>query len=330
MANLSDIVASRAAYVGGTETNLEDGEIYVWVGTHDESEAFRCNICWQPGVAGTATIEIWGAGGTGSKQCCCANNVPANSGSYAKMTVEMNSSDCVCGFVGMSCRHNDGLCFEGCSQATCIRVEHLGGCTCMCAQGGQGARVHCSTSTAIACCFGSQYGLYCSYVNDYCRLYCNCCWNQWGCSNIAGSMTGVSNNTCKPSRWGCVCFYHCNACCDCTHVYYVPTAPATFSTEGATIIYTGIGDTVQQVKPGSGIGNVIAGLAAASRGGMHGHTNAHCWNGNRGCACYINWQCATYLPYGMAGFGTHVCDNVRDYGHRGGPGAIRIRFKPST
>ena len=330
MANLSTIVGERAAPFGADETNLETGVVSVWVATNENSDGMRCQMCWHAPGDGVALIEIWGAGGTGSKQCCCANNIPANSGSYARLQVNVTSGNYVCGYVGHSCRHNDGLCFEGCSQASCVLVCHNGGCSCACAQGGQGARVHCTTSTAIACCFTSQYGLSCCYVNDYCRLVCNCCWTTWGCSNVAGTTSGVTNVACMPSRWGCTCFNHCNACCDCYHVYYVPTAPGTYGKCGATIAYTGVGDTGIQVKPGSGLGQVVAGMAALSRGGMHGFSWGTCWNGARGCACYISDQCNVYIPYGMAGFGTHVCNNIRDYGHRGGPGAVRIRFKETS
>ena len=52
---------------------------------------------------GTVTIEMWGAGGSGAKMCCCGNGLPGNSGSYSKRTITMGTSNYIYGCVGFAC-----------------------------------------------------------------------------------------------------------------------------------------------------------------------------------------------------------------------------------
>ena len=76
-----------------------------------------CNgYCWIAPGSGTVLAELWGAGGSGSKMCCCGGGLPGNAGSYANKAFNVTSGNYTCGCLGKSCGNADGLCNRGCSS----------------------------------------------------------------------------------------------------------------------------------------------------------------------------------------------------------------------
>ena len=66
MASLTTLLQTKYDFVVGNETNLEKGRIYQYASFSSRQMNFRCHVCWVAPSAGTATIEIWGAGGSGA------------------------------------------------------------------------------------------------------------------------------------------------------------------------------------------------------------------------------------------------------------------------
>ena len=135
------------------ESNLEDGEIYVFCSARQFGCFTNCFAWYSPG-AGTALIEIWGAGGSTGCQCCCNFSVGGQSGAYAKKTVTMTANGYVCGNTGHPCMPNASFCYPGCSEATCVSIclGTASSCSCMCAQGGNGGLQACHTGSSLMCC----------------------------------------------------------------------------------------------------------------------------------------------------------------------------------
>ena len=100
MATLKGLLIQRNTAVP-VEENLEKGYIYSWTPGTDFSN-FCNGICWTAPSAGAALIEIWGAGGSGSRMCCCGDGLPGNAGAYVKKSINVEAGDTVTGCTGMS------------------------------------------------------------------------------------------------------------------------------------------------------------------------------------------------------------------------------------
>ena len=118
MASLTTLLQTKYDFVVGNETNLEKGRIYQYASFSSRTMNFRCHVCWVALSDGTATIEIWGAGGSGAEMCCCGFGIAGNPGAYSKKTITMAEGCFICAITGMPCRNEDDLCFRGCGEPT--------------------------------------------------------------------------------------------------------------------------------------------------------------------------------------------------------------------
>ena len=112
MATLKSILESRSS--SGAETNLETGKIWAYSTIASYSTYPGC-FCWIAPGNGNVTLEVIGAGGSGSRMCCCSATISGNSGSYAKRDLTVSTNCYICGRAGKSCR-NGSLCHRGCSD----------------------------------------------------------------------------------------------------------------------------------------------------------------------------------------------------------------------
>lgn len=324
MPNLSTLITTRSTGITSSETNLEQGRIWVY---HSPGEyaGFRCNFCWNAPSAGRAVIEIWGAGGSGSRMCCCGIGLPGNAGGYVRRTVTFNNTGgFVTGNSGMSCGNASSLSFRGCSEATCIFLCTGSGagntCICLCAQGGYGGNSYCidggQSMWRCYCANGftrEEIGSGCGIIKQDTAIH------SWGCAyggdvNIQGGFS-------------CMWFYNCNPCCACSYVQWIPIPAGIVSTCGSMIHVNGQMDSdTTQGSTGSFGANAQSALNSLMRDGVYGNWNNTCWNGGRTCQCYEMQGCITPFPYGMGGAGSASCPSVRDHGWRGGNGAVRIKF----
>ena len=56
-------------------------------------------MCWVAPPAGTATIEIWGAGGSGAEMCCCGFGIAGNR--IFRKVITMAEGCSICAITGM-------------------------------------------------------------------------------------------------------------------------------------------------------------------------------------------------------------------------------------
>jgi hypothetical protein len=69
MATLQSILAVRSP--APTEDNLEKGKMWAFSMVADYTTFSGCH-CWIAPSAGTVELEVIGAGGSGSRMCCCS------------------------------------------------------------------------------------------------------------------------------------------------------------------------------------------------------------------------------------------------------------------
>tara|TARA_B100000676_G_C18091101_1_gene859851 strand:+ start:7008 stop:7976 length:969 start_codon:yes stop_codon:yes gene_type:complete len=319
MATLKGLLIQRNTAVP-QEENLEKG--YIWSWTPGSDFTNFCNgICWTAPANGAALIEIWGAGGSGSRMCCCGDGLPGNAGAYVKKSIQVEQGDTVTGCTGMPC-YAHPLCFSGCSNATgiCI-VTASNGDLCMCAEGGRGGTSFCNPNThSLFCCFRANgfCGTRCN--ENYCGVICNHCSGAW-CA------FGYGGDVCCCGNVGCVSFFGCYPHCKCQFQRHVPTPAGLFAEEGALITFQTESDgTPMSQWSGNQLFQFYAALNSTSRAPRMGTPNSYCWRSDRSCGCYEMQGCANYLPVGTGGIGPNACPDVRDHGIRGGFGGVRIKF----
>lgn len=323
MASLNAILTDKANDVETTlaETNMEVGTLNYFTPGTMFSDAHTC-FCWLAPANGQAIIEVWGASGTGAAQCCCSYGMAGNPGGWGKKTITMTSGQMICGHVGRSCHGSSSfLCVGGLSEPTCICWVSSTGNGTVCAGGGQGGYSYCSGSgNSIYCCFVARGHPVTQYGSSGCGVVCNYCASQ------VPSVTGA-DVTYAP-LYSKVNFGHCNSCCHCSHVQCVALSPGLGSTKGGYLMYSSSMNGYGKYRPAGGsLGNQITALESFNRKPVGGGRPGHCWSGGQLCSCYeYEYSCKGYLPHGVPGGGTMPCEGVRDYGVRGGHGAVRIQF----
>lgn len=336
MAALSDIIKKRQQAPDLGRNGLEQGKIFVYQTSTQETQYWNNCFCWSAPGNGTAVIEIWGASGSSAKQCCCASGTPGNPGAYAKKTVCVNSGNWIRGIVGMACgyRADFDLCFKGCSESTCITLcTTNNGCECMCARGGIGGWGLCSSGCQM-CCW-----MHCGYYVSSFLPKCNCdmlacagrlcgivCNYKDGNLNEAEAFGGDIN---KKGGISCMAFYDQRAFeggTNCRSVQHVMTSPGIVAEDGVMLNFVHGNNTVAYSVAGASLyGGLYALNAAGKKGTLPAPWNP-CQGAMRMCGCYEINGAVHYLPTGVPGTGLGVTTCLRDQGLRGGPGLVRIKF----
>jgi hypothetical protein len=314
MASLKTILASRTPTP--PETNLEQGKVFTFSQTSTYSTFPGC-FCWIAPASGTVEMEVWGAGGSGSRMCCCSATIPGNSGAYSKRTVTVSSGCYMCGWAGKSCR-NGSLCFRGCSEPgnLCWTGNSTNGC--ICAEGGRAGQSWCTTGTARFCCFIGSNWCHCRY-NGYCGLVCNQCPGAW----VANAYGGEVN---RDGNFSCVTFWHCYPNCNCSTVAHVATPPGFYSECGGVVTYNLDADNGHSDWSGMALNGFLNALSGMGRMPGGGTAWTACWNGARQCGCYETQGCSMYVPHGFGGPMATPCSGVRDNGWAGGDAQVRLKF----
>lgn len=325
MASLKTILASRVPQAVLTsvssevvETNLRDGQIWAYT-PNNYNGNFSRDVCWVAPGNGTAIIEIWGAGGSGGRGCCCIHGVPGNPGAYSKKTVTVAAGAYVCGIVGQSCGNANASYFPGCSTATCITICTAAGCICMCAQGGTGGTAYCVSGSSLFCCFVANS--FCNTVIGAggCGIICNS--NGGNCAR--GLAYGGDVNC--PGCFSCVRYYFCQpiAYYNTIHIAY---PDGLFSTQGGWISFEeGCCYTDGQFSSLGPYSQAIMGMNGQAMG-YNLQSTMHCWSGNAQCGCYEDTGCHSYLPPGFPGASGNAVSGQQSRGQRGGPGMLKITF----
>ena len=155
MATLQSIITNRNPTYEPQEENLEQGRLFYFSPAQEHSQCHK--FTYKSPGDGCLRVEIWGAGGSGAKMCCCGQGVPGNPGAYVVKCFLVDANSKVCGCVGSSCGNGDTLCYRGRSTGTCVCYFGAASdntiCGCLCAQGGEGGTTYCSPSSGTFCCF---------------------------------------------------------------------------------------------------------------------------------------------------------------------------------
>lgn len=329
MASLASIVRSKNSAVEINETNLERGTIFYYTPgdqrstNHDQSKCIE----WKSPGNGTVVVEIWGASGSIGKMCCCGWSLPGNPGAYSKKTLEMSTNDTICMVIGNSCT-DDTLCHKGRSEATCICWITTASSGTMVAEGGRGGPHICASGQSAYCC-AIAYGLPGQNFSNIggafeggsngCGVICN---------YVAGEIaTATGGDINKDGGFSCTIISHCNPCCQCHFVGAVRVSPGLVSEEGATTYLTYNCGHGHAKESGVGPQMMFMGLSGLSRMPTMGTAFSTCWTSGQSCSCYETWTRFQHnFPHGVPAPGEFPCSSVRNWGHRGGPGAVRIQF----
>lgn len=321
MASLKQLLGSKNLEI--EENNLEKGKIFSY------TLGGSChNMCCGPRFCapsdGTVVLEIWGAGGSGPKMCCCGGGFGGNSGAYARKTFSLETGAMICGWLGQACANNNAD-FKGCSEGTCVifNMDCCGACNsgwgCMCAEGGRGGQSTCSHLCPIFCCLAQCY---CATTRgDGCGTLCNVCKDG---SGWWGQAYGGDINA--PSRISCLTLNSNSPCDICHWQHHLATAPYTFSQGGGTGTTGSELDNSFSRSAGSVMYQAVQGLNGLNRSPGSGMWQAACWASTRSCGCYETQACVYLYPYGMGAPAGVPCNAQRDSGYRGGPGSMRVKF----
>lgn len=323
MTSLKSLLQDRLDFIASDEENIEQGQIWMYTAGNVRTK-FHTGICWIAPADGTAVIEIWGAGGSGAKMCCCGFGLPGNPGAYSKRSITVAAGCYITGQPGFSCGNSNALCFRGCSEPTGVCWLGNGGSNgCMCAQGGRGGTSFCSTGTSGYCCFAAGNFCVTRTNNDNCGIVCNYGSGTGGC--CAEAFGGEIN---KRGGFSRASFFGCRPMCPCCFYYHMATPPGYHSEDGGEVTVTNDSDNgFVNWSGGGGQMQFVHTLGLMGRmphQGIHGELN--CWTGSRACGCRDGNGCVTYSPPGHPGAPPHPCPGVRDHAWRGGHGAIRIKF----
>ena len=129
--SLKSLVGTKSESLIPGEFHLEKGNI--WAFQPNTNTTPGC-FCWCPppgSRAGIVVIDVWGAGGSGARMCCCGFGLPGNAGAYVRKTfcISAKQTCCtfVCGVTHGACRQSE-LCFRGCSGPgeVCFSVGNCG------------------------------------------------------------------------------------------------------------------------------------------------------------------------------------------------------------
>lgn len=308
------------------EENLQQGRVWVFSpGTMYNNFYVAGGICWVAPADGVVDIEVWGAGGSGARMCCCGYGLPGNAGAYVKKTICMTAGQSLCGYTGESCRNEGSLCFRGCSDASGVTWT---GCAvsdgatsgCICARGGRGGISFCSTTPSAWCCYYANGFCGTQVPGDNCGIICNHCPGGWEALGYGGDI-----NCCGPIS--CAGFFGCYPMCPCQFYYYIPTPSGMFSCGGQNrAIFRTENDNRFSNWSGQGRHQHINSMSGMSKSPRRGIPFSYCWRSDRACGCYEHHGRMPYYAVGTGGQGPTPCPGVRDDGTRGGWGAIRIRF----
>jgi hypothetical protein len=315
MASLETLL--KAKVPGGSEQNLETGRIYSFAEGNTYTKACKC-WCWCPTATGVATIEVWGAGGSGAKMCCCGGGIPGNSGAYAKKEIAMTTSQYMWGCTGFACGNSDALCFRGCSEPSTVCWTSTSTNGCICAKGGKGGVSICSTTPSMYCCFLAN-GFCGTNIGPQCGMICNQCSGHHDAIAYGGDVNICGNIS-------CMAFTGCYPSCICQTRSYVAFPPGMIATCGGVVGFANSNDTSASRWSGMGYGQTVAMLAGAGKTPGTGVPWRACYTSDTSCGCYNTNGCQSNVPYGVGGHGPFPCPGVRDHAHRGGMGAIRIKF----
>jgi hypothetical protein len=323
MSNLDQLLANRSqTSLRGVE-GQKSGSIFYF--TFTDTTSGRCQYTWQSPGNGIAVVEVWGASGSGGRQCCCSGHgIPGNPGAYSKKTVAVTSSSCICGFVGCAPEGNS-LCYPGRSPCSVACFFNTSNNTTMNAQGGFGGYTNCTTITAHFCCL--QAAGFCATLAEnllpvgaaFCGIVCNV-----GGPNGAVAAPASGGDINIPGGISCIRIWECCNFWPCMYQATLALSPGIYTSNCSPCVQFNFNQTPTRNGAVTATGRQEANMAVSSLSGVLPQSY-QCWTGNMECGCYEFTGCY-YGGVGIPGTTGMPCAAVRTAGMRGGHGAVKITF----
>jgi hypothetical protein len=110
MATLKELVERKLDQIEWDETNLEKGRVWAYSPGTEYNDFNKC-FCWISPGRGQVIIDIWGAGGSGARMCCCGFGIPGNPGAWSRKCICVDTGCIICGNVGKACNNADAFVF---------------------------------------------------------------------------------------------------------------------------------------------------------------------------------------------------------------------------
>lgn len=326
MANLDRLLRERSQVQRRTSERLSRGEIFYFTHTNvlGTINYTPCTYTWASPGTGIAVIELWGAGGTGGRQCCChSGGVPGNPGAYTRITVDVCGSSCVCGWVG--CSPTGGtLCYNGRSGCSVACLFQTSCNNVLTSTGGFGGYIMCSTSTSMYCCMAAS-GFCNTFAGsalppggNFCGIICNYGGPNSACFACScGGEVNICGGISCSRYWDCCQYHKCNI----EQTIALPAGPVGNRSCAPCHRF------FRSEFPGYGIANNGYSELSVALGDLTGNFGYRhqCWNSNQPCACYEYDGCR-FNSAAMPGLTGIPCPGVRANGHKGGHGAVKITF----
>jgi len=356
MASLTQLLSTRQKAYDlankSDETNVDRGKVFIYCSGREYND-FVYGFCWQAPNSGKAFVEHWGAGGSVGCQCCCNHSMPGESGAYVGICIcfDGTANNYVCGLTGHPCTTNSGgFCWAGCSSATCTTICNgdSGTCWCICAQGGTAGLHWCHTGNAHICCaIARNYCITGGWNFQVGGTGNGCGWacgrsSQFtpGCAYVYKAGDEAYNDPdvqWDHTRYSCVQTWTCNVSTGSPEYNnHASARPKGLFTKGQTIAFAnfksnGNGSVTGAYTSGQGaiesnwMGAAISHNSPSTQNGMLG-----CWTSMQRCNCYEGDACIPFTPAGSGAPYAQGCPDVRNVGHRGGLGMVRIKFVSDT
>lgn len=325
--SFKSLLINKNAPAFADEENLERGRIWMFAETNVRTKMYQC-VCWVAPCCGCVVVEMWGAGGSGSRMACCGGGIPGNAAAYSRKCICVIAGCYITGCLGFSCT-GATFCNLGCSEPSTLCWRGNGTTGCMCTQGGRSGTSYCSTGTSLFCCFYA--GGFCgTLINSNCGVICNIglgCTTPANCPILSCCAQGYGGDVNCFGGFSCAGFFGCCPSCVCSQVYWVQGPAGYHGTDGAVLHFGTENDNEFSNWSGQGHMQYIHALNVASRQPSQGvYAGTNCWSGGRSCGCYEAQGCIPWYPPGFPGMAPSPCTNVCDVATRGGHGAIRIKF----
>jgi hypothetical protein len=328
MATLKQLVERKLDQIEWDEKNIDKGRVWAYSpGT--EYTNYVNGFCWIACGTGKVILDVWGAGGSGAKMCCCGMGLPGNPGAWSRKCICVNAGDRITGHIGKSCNNADTLCFRGCSEATCVcwlgRNPRTGSAIdgCICAEGGRGGTTWCTPGGVPWRCFACNGYCATNYSNECCGLICN----YGTATGIAGCATSYGGDINKNGGFSCTTMWTGYGNCPCSTHYHIAVPPGMFACEGAVVSFGTEADNGFSEWSGMGFHQFSQAINALSRQPSRGIPWTACYSQHtRACGCYDVQGCMPFFPPGVGGMAATPCGDVRSTAWRGGLGLVRINF----
>lgn len=302
-------------------------------------------FCWTAPGKGTAIIEIWGGGGSSTWAADNSYSMSGNAGAYSKKTIRVDNGGWIQGIVGDS-TYSTASGVQAWDRSCATEICWFSGVTtdhgCMCAEGGASGYRWCANGN-IYCCYTNDDFYHEHWLTDD-AIACTGC--GWICNKKCtpgthgdeaeafGGDVNLVGPISKTKFFGSAA--NSNRCCieswtPFPHGLFYSGQNSNVDPDGRC----GAAYTMTRIQDCRGNGLYMAGEQAVvsvvdGRNFLTRQVTSistwNCFTGRTVCACHDGHMCTVMVPIGTGAPPAMSCSGHCDKGHRGGVGAVKIRF----